>query len=117
MKRTPSATHLRAVPWRLLDLTGDRGWSRRSRLIASFRSWISFIGEIPEQVWCDLLKVLTRHSLPLAPFGGAPYRLDETGVVKCVFKAGCSVGTSMQIAQKMNVDLSNVHRRARGASQ
>ena len=33
---------------------------------------------------CDLLA--------LASFGSAPYSLDETSVVKCVVKAGCSVG-------------------------
>ena len=35
---------------------------------------------------------LFKNLLPLASFGGAPYGLDETGVVKCVFKAGCAVG-------------------------
>jgi hypothetical protein len=49
--------------------------------------------------------------LALASFGGAPYGIDETGVVKCVFKAGCAVGARMQIADKMSVDLSDVDRR------
>jgi hypothetical protein len=30
---------------------------------------------------------LNRELLALASFGGAPYGLDETGVVKCLFKA------------------------------
>src|SRR5579864_7230225 len=51
-----------------------------------------------------------RHHLPLAPFGGAPQSLDETRVVKCVFKSRCVVGISMHIAEKMSIDLSHVDR-------
>ena len=43
--------------------------------------------------------------LALASFGGSPYSLDESGVVKCVLKAGYAVGTRMQIADKMSEDL------------
>jgi hypothetical protein len=43
--------------------------------------------------------------LALASFSGSPYSLDESGVVKCVLKAGCAVGTRMQTADKMSVDL------------
>jgi hypothetical protein len=58
-----------------------------------------------------VFKVLTCDFLLLASFGGAPYSLDETGVVKGVFKARCAVGARMQIADKMSVDLSHVDRR------
>jgi hypothetical protein len=43
---------------------------------------------------------LTCDFLPLATLGGAPYSLDETGVVKCVVEAGGAVGARMQIASK-----------------
>jgi hypothetical protein len=55
---------------------------------------------------------LTCDSLPLASVGGAPYSLDEPGVVNCVLKAGCAIGSHLQIADKMSVDLSHVDRRA-----
>ena len=55
--------------------------------------------------------------LPLASFGSAPYRLDETRVVKCVVKAGCSVGALTQIADQMSVDLSHVDCRAHEATR
>ena len=64
---------------------------------------------------CDLLQIREQTScirkcyfLPFASFCGAPYRVDEAGVVKSVCKAGCVVGTCMQIANKMKVDLSDV---------
>jgi hypothetical protein len=50
--------------------------------------------------------------LALASFSGSPYSLDESGVVKCVLKAGYAVGNRMQIADKMSVDLADVERRA-----
>jgi hypothetical protein len=52
------------------------------------------------------------YFLPLASFGGAPHSLDETGVVKCVFKAVCAVSARMQVVNKMSVDLFDVNRRA-----
>lgn len=36
--------------------------------------------------------VLFNNRLPLAAFGSAPYRLDETGIVKRVSETGCAVG-------------------------
>jgi hypothetical protein len=48
--------------------------------------------------------------LPLASFVGAPYSLDETGVVKCVVKAACAIRACIHIADKMRVDLSHVDR-------
>ena len=48
--------------------------------------------------------------LPLASFCGPPYGLDETGVVNCVFKAGCVVSARVHIAEEMSVDLSHVDR-------
>jgi len=48
--------------------------------------------------------------LPLASFCGAPYGVDETCVVKCMFKAGCVVSGGVQIAGEMSVDLSHVDR-------
>ena len=59
----------------------------------------------------SICSALTCDFLPLASFGGAPYSVDETGVVKCVVKAGCVVGAHMQIANKMSIDLSYVDRR------
>ena len=56
----------------------------------------------------DSLRARLREAckfLALASFGGSPYSLDESGVVKCVLKAGCAIGTRMQIADKMSVDL------------
>ena len=56
----------------------------------------------------DYLRACLREAckfLALASFGGLPYSLDESGVVKCVLKAGCAVGTRVQIADKMSVDL------------
>jgi hypothetical protein len=56
----------------------------------------------------DYLRACLREAckfLALASFGGLPYSLDESGVVKCVLKAGCAVGTRVQIANKMSVDL------------
>ena len=49
--------------------------------------------------------------MPLASFGRASYSLDETGIVKCVFKTGGAVGALMHIADKPRVDLSYVDRR------
>jgi hypothetical protein len=46
--------------------------------------------------------------LPLASFGGAPYSVDEAGVVKCVVKAGCAVGARLQISDQMSIDLSHI---------
>jgi hypothetical protein len=54
---------------------------------------------------------LTCNFLALALFGGAPYGVDEAGVVKCVFKPGYVVGARMHIADEMSVDLSDVYRR------
>jgi hypothetical protein len=56
----------------------------------------------------DSLRARLREAckfLALTSFGGSPYSLDESGVVKCVLKAGCAAGTRMQIADKMSVDL------------
>ena len=58
----------------------------------------------------SLFKDVACNALSLASFGGAPYSLYETGVVKCVVKARCAVGARMQIADKMSVDLSHVDR-------
>ena len=55
-----------------------------------------------------MFNVFTSDFLPLAAFGGAPYSLAETGVMKCMFKAGGAVGVRMQIADKLSVDLSYV---------
>jgi len=52
------------------------------------------------------------NDLPLAPVSGAPYSLDETGVVNCVSKSGRAVGPRTQITGKTSVDLSDVSRRA-----
>jgi hypothetical protein len=54
---------------------------------------------------------LAAYVLPLPMFGGVPYSCDETSVVNCVFKPGCSVGTRMDIEEKMSVDLCDVDRR------
>ena len=54
---------------------------------------------------------LFKKFLPLASFGGTPYCLDETRVVKRVVKAGCVIGARMQIADKMSIDLSHIYRR------
>jgi hypothetical protein len=62
------------------------------------------------------LFALFKDPLPLAAFGGAPYSLDETGIVECVSKTGCVVGARAQIANKMSVDLSNVDRGAHEAT-
>ncbi len=40
----------------------------------------------------------------LASFTSALYSLDETSVVKCVFKARCVVDARMQIANKMRLE-------------
>jgi len=37
------------------------------------------------------LLALFKNLLPLTSFGGAPYGVDEAGVVKCVVKAGRAV--------------------------
>jgi len=50
--------------------------------------------------------------LSRASFGGAPYGLDETGVVKGVFKSGFTVGARMQVADKLSIDLSDIDRGA-----
>jgi hypothetical protein len=59
---------------------------------------------------------LFKNLLPLTSFTGAPYSLDETGVVKCVFKARCGAGILAQITNKLNVDLSQVDRGAHEAT-
>jgi hypothetical protein len=78
------------------------GPPKRSRTIApSCKKLFSQICFLPT---CDLL--------PLSSFGGAPYSLDETSVVKCVVKAGCSPGGPPQIADQISIDLSHIDRRA-----
>jgi len=57
-------------------------------------------------------RLYTRNSLPLASVGGAPYSLNEPGVVNCVLEAGCAIGPRLHIADKMSVDLAYVDRRA-----
>ena len=57
-------------------------------------------------------RLLTCNSLPLASVGGAPYSLDQPGVVNGVLEAGCAIGPRPNIADKMSVDLSDVDRRA-----
>ena len=57
------------------------------------------------------LSMYFKKFLSLASFAGAPYSLDETGVMKCVFKAGRCVGASLQITEKVSVNLSHVDRR------
>src|SRR6266566_6118897 len=59
---------------------------------------------------------LFKNLLPLTSFTGAPYSLDETGVVKCVFKARCSASTLAQVTNKLNVNLSHVDRGAHEAT-
>jgi hypothetical protein len=48
--------------------------------------------------------------LPLASFCGAPYGVDETCLVECMFKAGRVVSAGVQIAGEMSVDLSHIDR-------
>jgi hypothetical protein len=48
--------------------------------------------------------------LPLASFCGTPCGLDETGIVNCVFKAGCAVGARMHVTDEVSVDPSHVDR-------
>jgi hypothetical protein len=51
--------------------------------------------EFPIGAMIQSLHVFSNNTLALALFGGVPYRLDEAGVVKRVFKAGCVVGARM----------------------
>src|SRR5579871_5300828 len=55
---------------------------------------------------------VAKNLLSLAAFGGALYSLDQTSVVKCVFKARCVVGTRIYIVGKMSIGLSHIDRRA-----
>jgi hypothetical protein len=52
--------------------------------------------------WQVRSRLLTCNSLPLASVGGAPYSLDEPGVVNCVLKAGCAIGPRLHISDKMS---------------
>jgi hypothetical protein len=68
----------------------------------SSNSCRSFLNPFPSRGRLrDSLRARLREAckfLALASFGGSPYSLDDSGVVKCVLKAGCAVGTRMQIA-------------------
>jgi hypothetical protein len=64
-----------------------------------------------QQTRFDLFRVLTCNLLALASFGGAPYGLDEAGIMKCLFQPGYAVGARMHVADETSVDLSHVDRR------
>jgi hypothetical protein len=50
--------------------------------------------------------------LAFAMFGRTQYSLDETRIVKCVFKARCVVIARMNITRQMSIDLPHIDCRA-----
>ena len=73
---------------------------------------LAFVSDIAPLLFDQALP-LFKYVLPLASFCRAPYSCDETSIVKCVVKAGCSIGALAHIANEMGVDLSHVDRRVR----